>query len=98
MRVTNFNILNNHLVYEVSRDLERVAKALIATMSFGWSAGDIVSAAKLLYKIGVALKESGGASTEYQDISSTLETIIRTLEHLNALQAKAPGLDTHLVS
>src|SRR6187402_478911 len=56
-------------------------------MSFGWSAGDIVVALKLLYKIGSALKDSGGASSEYQDTHSFLQTLSRTLEHLNALQA-----------
>jgi hypothetical protein len=56
-------------------------------MSFGWSAGDIVAALKLLYTIGSALKDSGGASSELQDILSFLQTLPRTLEHLYALQA-----------
>ncbi|PVH86310.1 hypothetical protein DL98DRAFT_582889 [Cadophora sp. DSE1049] len=39
-------------------------------MSFGWSAGDIASALKLLYTIGKALKESCGASSDFAEISS----------------------------
>jgi hypothetical protein len=56
-------------------------------MSFGWSAGDIVAALKLLYKTGSALKDLGGASSNFQDIYSFLQTLSQTLEHLNALQA-----------
>jgi len=67
-------------------------------MSFGWSAGDIISAAKLLYKIGVALKESEGASTDFRDLVSFLETLARTLEHLNALQAPDLILDSALTA
>jgi hypothetical protein len=33
-------------------------------MSFGWSAGEIIAALKLLQQIGVALKDSGGACSE----------------------------------
>jgi hypothetical protein len=33
-------------------------------MSFGWSAGDIISAVKLLYQISHAMKDTGGASSE----------------------------------
>lgn len=56
-------------------------------MSFGWSAGDIVAALKLLHQIGIALRDSGGASSEFQDTLSFLQTLSRTLQHLNALQA-----------
>src|SRR6266536_4306743 len=56
-------------------------------MSFGWSAGDIVAALKLLHQIGVALKASGGASSEFQGTYAFLQTLSRTLQNLNALQA-----------
>ncbi|RDL39204.1 uncharacterized protein BP5553_03544 [Venustampulla echinocandica] len=62
-------------------------------MSFGWSAGDIVAAVKLLYRVGVALKDSGGASSEYQDTISFLRTISQTLQHLNALQSTPISAD-----
>ena len=56
-------------------------------MSFGWSAGDIVAALKLLHQISSAVRESGGASSEFQDTLSFLYTLSQTLQHLNALQA-----------
>jgi len=61
-------------------------------MSFGWSAGDIVAALKLLHQIGSALRDSSGASSNFQDTLSFLQTLSRTLEHLNVLQAA--GLDS----
>src|ERR1700738_2095527 len=54
-------------------------------MSFGWSAGDIVAALKLVQQIGSALNDSGGASSEFQDTLSFLQTLSRTLQHLNSL-------------
>jgi hypothetical protein len=48
-------------------------------MSFGWSAGDIASAIALLAKIGSALKESGGAATEYQEAIDFLSIIEKSL-------------------
>jgi hypothetical protein len=56
-------------------------------MSFGWSAGDIVAALKLLLQIVTALKDSGGASSDLRDALSYLQTLSRTLQHLNSLQA-----------
>jgi hypothetical protein len=56
-------------------------------MSFGWSAGDIVAALQLLHKVGVALKDTGGASSDYQDASAFLDILTVTLQHLKALQA-----------
>jgi hypothetical protein len=56
-------------------------------MSFGWSAGDIDAALKLLHQIGSALRDSGGASSDFQDTLLFLQTLSRTLEHLNVLQA-----------
>jgi hypothetical protein len=53
-------------------------------MSFGWSAGDIVAALKLLHQIGSAIRDSGG---DFQDTLSFLQTLSRTLRHLNAPQA-----------
>jgi hypothetical protein len=55
-------------------------------MSFGWSVGDIIEGLKLLHQIGSTLKDSGGASSEFQDTVSFLQTLSRTLNHLNALQ------------
>ena len=46
-------------------------------LSFGWSAGDIVSVeiVSTLVKVGKALEESGGATTDYQDAVNFLEGI-----------------------
>jgi hypothetical protein len=41
----------------------------------------------LLCQISVALKDSGGASSNFQDTFSFLQTLSRTLQHLNALQS-----------
>lgn len=56
-------------------------------MSFGWSASDIVAALQLLHKVVVALKDTDGASSDYQDVSSFLNVLSVTLQHLKALQA-----------
>jgi len=56
-------------------------------MSFGWSAGDIAFALNVLYKVGSALKEAGGASSAYQDASSFLESLQQTLEHLRVFSS-----------
>src|SRR5664279_4921574 len=56
-------------------------------MSFGWSASDIVAALQLLNTVVVALKDTGGASSDYQDVSCFLNTLSITLQHLKALQA-----------
>jgi hypothetical protein len=56
-------------------------------MSFGWSAGDIVATLNLLHKVVVALKDTGGASSDYQEVSSFLNVLTVTLQHLKALQA-----------
>lgn len=56
-------------------------------MSFGWSAGDIIATLKLLHQIRSAIRDSGGASSDFQDTLSFLQTLSRTLQHLNASQA-----------
>src|SRR6266702_3239936 len=65
-------------------------------MSFGWSASDIVAAFNLLNKIRIALKDAGGAISDYQEEVSFLQTITLTLTHLKALQ-EAP-LDINLLN
>lgn len=56
-------------------------------MSFGWSVGDIVAALQLLNKVVGALKDTGGASSEYQHVTNFLGVLTVTLQHLKALQA-----------
>ncbi|KAH8655047.1 hypothetical protein BGZ60DRAFT_519157 [Tricladium varicosporioides] len=56
-------------------------------MSFGWSAGDIITAVQLLHKVGVALKDSGGASSEIKDTLAFLQSLILTLQHINSFRS-----------
>ena len=61
-------------------------------MSFGWSVGDIVSAVNILVKVGKALKESGGAATEYQEAVKLHESVSKTLSGIGALLQEHPKL------
>lgn len=56
-------------------------------MSFGWSAGDLLAALTVLNKIRVALKDSGGASSDYQEETGFLQSVSTTLETLKSLQS-----------
>lgn len=55
-------------------------------MSFGWSASDVVAALKFLHRIGSALREAGGASSDYQNTITFLQTFSHTIQHLHAIQ------------
>jgi hypothetical protein len=57
-------------------------------MSSGWSDSDLVATLKLLYQISSALRDSGGASSDFQEAISFFQTLSRTLEHLNLLHSK----------
>lgn len=61
-------------------------------MSFGWSVGDIASAASILSTIILALKDSGGASDQYQDTTSFLASLEKTLTGIQALLNENPDL------
>ena len=54
-------------------------------MSFGWSVGDIIASINLLVKIGCALKETGGASSEYQESIEFLFGLEITLQNLQSI-------------
>lgn len=54
-------------------------------MSFGWSVGDIVASITLLVKIGGALKETGGASSDYQESIEFLFGLEITLQNLQRI-------------
>ena len=58
----------------------------IVRRAFGWSASDIVAALQLLHKVVVALKDTVGVSSNYQNVSSFLNVLSVTLQHLKALQ------------
>jgi hypothetical protein len=42
------------------------------TPAFGFSAGDFITAVRLIVKVSEALKESGGATEDYQDVMQEL--------------------------
>jgi hypothetical protein len=75
-----------------SKDRKLLKPASLPTMSFGWSAGDLVAAVNTLAKIGKALKDSGGAATEYQEAVTYLNSITRTLNGLEELLQNNPNL------
>lgn len=54
-------------------------------MSFGWSVGDIVASITLIAKISIALKESGGAKSEYQESIEFLVGLEVTLHNLRTI-------------
>ncbi|MCJ1456069.1 hypothetical protein MMC28_006426 [Mycoblastus sanguinarius] len=56
------------------------------TPAFGFSIGDIISAINLIRKISKALKETGGASSAYQDAIIELEGLKHALQQLEAFE------------
>ena len=50
----------------------------------GISVGDFVTVLALVTKVVKALKESGGAASEYQDVTLELETLSRILDHVGS--------------
>lgn len=55
-------------------------------MSFGWSAGDIVASLQLLNQIRIALKDSEGSKSEYQNETAFLDNLSVTLRTLGSVQ------------
>ncbi|KAK1701268.1 hypothetical protein BDP55DRAFT_709606 [Colletotrichum godetiae] len=68
-----------------TREDQSPRPGLIAKMSFGWSAGDIVAALQLLNKVRIALKDSGGSKIDYQDATTFLDQALTTLQMLRTL-------------
>ena len=65
---------------------------------FGWSVGDLVTVSKLLIEAGRALKETGGASSDYEEHLSCFQSTLATLQSLRVLNnaLKAAGGTTVL--
>ncbi|KAH9213111.1 hypothetical protein DL95DRAFT_507384 [Leptodontidium sp. 2 PMI_412] len=53
---------------------------------FGFSIGDFIAAAGLIKKVSDALKDAGGASSDYQHVIIELEGLDRALKVVAALQ------------
>ena len=54
--------------------------------AFGFAVGDFVSTIALIARVSKALKDTGGAASEYQQITIELESLQRILQHLERLQ------------
>ena len=54
----------------------------------GFSVGDFIAVIGLITKVGKALKDSGGAASEYQDVVQELESFQTVLQSLGALPLK----------
>ncbi|KAF4624899.1 hypothetical protein G7Y89_g13272 [Cudoniella acicularis] len=59
-------------------------------MSFGWSAGDIASAIKLVNKIIQSVSNAGGAREHFQELESELRGLLRALHEISNLTSQ-PG-------
>ena len=58
------------------------------TAPFGFSAGDIAMAIKMIAKIVQGLKDCGGSATEYQETIGYLKSLLLSLQHLETLYSK----------
>src|SRR5437868_2898214 len=54
----------------------------MAAPAFGFSAGDFISAVKLIVDVSKALKDAGGASDEYRNVVTELELLQNVLTQL----------------
>ena len=53
---------------------------------FGFNIGDITIAMQLLSKVYKSLKDTGGAASEYHEVSQFLQGLILTLQHLEKIE------------
>lgn len=53
--------------------------------AFGWSAGDLVASIKIVIRIAGALKESGGAKADFQEVTEFLFGLEITLQNLKSI-------------
>jgi hypothetical protein len=61
---------------------------VFAVISFGFSVGDFVAVGKLISDIVISLRSIGGASSEYQELTRGLNSLIKTLCYLLRLELK----------
>ncbi|KAL9064146.1 MAG: hypothetical protein Q9161_009056 [Pseudevernia consocians] len=62
------------------------------TPAFGFSVGDFINGINLIRKVAKALKETGGASSEYQAAIIELKGLKHALQHLQALEPTEDNL------
>ncbi|KAI9864391.1 MAG: hypothetical protein M1813_003311 [Trichoglossum hirsutum] len=63
------------------------------TPAFGFSIGDFISAIDLIRKVVKALKDTGGASWEYQHVVVELKGLEKALRRLEALEPSKSNID-----
>jgi hypothetical protein len=67
--------------------------------AFGWSVGDLVLAIRFVVKTGQALKDTGGASDDYQESIDFLHGVEATLKNLEAVARLSPtGAAVHSIA
>jgi hypothetical protein len=57
---------------------------------FGWSAGDLVTSIKILYSVASAFKDASGASSQYKETASWLESFASDLERMREYITENP--------
>ena len=65
------------------------ASKLDTKMSFGWSAGDLASAVKLINSIVTSLRSTSGAREQFQELETELFGLEHALEHIDSLSRAA---------
>ncbi|KAH8654461.1 hypothetical protein BGZ60DRAFT_154674 [Tricladium varicosporioides] len=66
-------------------------------MSFGWSAGDIAAAVRLVNKIIQSVGNTGGAREHFQELESELKGLLRALHEISDLTSQ-PGQIPEIVA
>ena len=54
-------------------------------MSFGWSAGDVIAAIKLIRSAASSIQDTGGAREQFQELETELTGLERSLDGIAAL-------------
>ncbi|MCJ1244588.1 hypothetical protein MMC30_001786 [Trapelia coarctata] len=67
--------------------------------AFGWSVGDLILAIRFVVKTGQALKDTGGASDDYQESIDFLHGVEATLKNLEVVARRSPtGAAIHSIA
>jgi hypothetical protein len=66
-------------------------------MSFGWSAGDIVTAVSFVNKIVQCVRNTGGAREHFQELETELQALSRALHEISDL-TNVPGQIPEIVA
>src|SRR5205823_6373955 len=61
-------------------------------MSFGFSAGDFVAAAELIFEIGEALSDAKGASRDYRELLQELNPMSLTVTWVDRMESISPTI------